>query len=411
MTTEEKDTVLRRKTASERESGRNGQRALLRAMRLAIAMAGTERMELPIAAIGWRQTRKTAEELEALMPSDGLLILLEGTAERFAAFTLSRSIVEALIQKQTVGEVFGGPPGDRMFTSTDAALIEPVVESFLDHSRALTDVNIDQQCLRGFRFSQHVPDARSLGLSLQASEYRVFSLQLDLAGGEVQGDMQVMLPDDPMPQSLPVEEDEPAQDTLAKSVSSARVEMTTVLGQVHMTLDALHRIEPGQVLDLSDASLARIDLVAQDGQEVAQGCLGRLDGMRAVRLALGPATPALGAPDMDLCLPGMGGFDAPEPGGFGLDTPEIGLPEIGQPDMDLPDIGLPALSMDAGDGSAAPGLSVDALDELPDLPDLPGLGDDLPALDDDDGDGQDLVPLGGLDDLPELPPLDIKGDA
>ena len=347
------------------------------------------------------------------MPADGLLILLEGSAERYAAVTLTRSVVEALIQKQTVGEVLSGGSDGRAFTGTDAALIEPLVEGFLDHSRALTEVNIDRHCVQGFRFAGPVTTPRALALALQANEYRVFSLQLDIAGGERQGGLVALLPDDPLPMAQTEDDDAGQKSSLARALPQARVVLTTSLCQLPMTLSDLRQMMPDQLIALPDAGFDRVHLVGRDGQPVTMGRLGQLDGMRAIRLGVGAGDQPHEL--MPEAMPGLGADLARSDVPVDLPDPSVDIPSLDPPEAEL------ALPLDPGGDSAdlsdidADLPSAQGLDDLPDLPDLDiggdGAGAGLPALPDvAASDPADLpLPTLDIDELPDLPPLDLSG--
>jgi flagellar motor switch/type III secretory pathway protein FliN len=316
--------LLRRKMETRRENTRTGQRSLVRAMRLAVAMAGTERYQLPLAAIDTQQSRARSDELEEWMHDGALLVLIEGSHGRIGAFSIDRSLVEALVQKQTVGNVFDTPVGDRCFTGTDAALIEPLIESILDHASKLAEIGVDQRCVRGFRFAGHVMSRRALGLSLQAGEYRLFRLMVDVDSGVKQGNILIILPDDPVPASSTGDEtDHQSQRTLRPTVERARVSMNTVLAKMRLSLAELTQLKPGDLVNLHEAYLQETALVDGSGQTFAVGHLGRVDGVRAIRLTREPNV-ASGAPSVSQ----MDDFNADpltvspedgEPQGDGLD--------------------------------------------------------------------------------------------
>lgn len=428
-------SVLQRKISADREPAQVGRRSLMRAIRIALALAGTERLDLSFAAVNVQHQRVSAEALEPFVSSGGLLMLLEGRGEHCAAACFSAGVVDAIVKKQTVGFVSETAGAERNFTATDAALVEPMIEAFLEQISGLAERDMDRQCVSGFSYLQHVFGPRPLLLSLRAEEYRVFVLDVHVEGGLAQGQITLIFPDIPQENVEQADADAPPIKTLKQNVVSATTTLNTVLTKVKIPLDELFQLAPGQVLRLASVDFGATQLVTSRGRLIAAGQLGRIDGMRAVRL-VGLTRSELDrhvSPDL-----GEGMFEsdhvaeasAPLPP-FGMEhsepSPNSAEPQAdallpldeagGGADFDLPQ--TPDLPSVGGGGVSDP-LSEHTFDsapltalegetdggELPVLDELPDIGDftnvaapplDLDAL--PEGGALDDFPVAGLDDL------------
>ncbi|AVO36288.2 FliM/FliN family flagellar motor switch protein [Pukyongiella litopenaei] len=299
-------TVLRHKLASGREDAngaRPGARSALRALRLAIARAAEEVLDLRLSVIGATQWRGASDGLDGRLGGNPLLIMLDGPGGAPGAVALDPGLVTALIQHQTMGRVIGGDAPDRIFTATDAALAEPLIAAVMSRLPDLADDARDRACLTGFRPGVWVDSAESLALALDGCDCRLFEMKLDLAGGAGQGALSLVLPEaDTRQGSDPAETD---RADMATALGAARADLTAVLCRMRMPLDALRRLAPGDLLPLAGYRLDRTGLYGIDGQLVASGRLGQAGGVRAIRI---------GAPSMQDAEPvpyGPGKIGAP----------------------------------------------------------------------------------------------------
>lgn len=287
MTTTETTSVLERKLAAARDGAQSGGRSVLGALRLAMARTAAKLCDLPLAVIGAKQARCVLEDLGPFLADDRLLVLLERPDGQAGAVCLDANFVTALIQQQTMGQVSKLTGITRAFTGTDAALAEPLIEAMLARAANLAEQPPDQRCLQGYRFGARVEDARSLLLLLEADRFRVFDLTIDIAGGVGQGAVCLVLPDmpeDPQAANASGAKQQPKGPHLDQAFGSIRADLTAMICRIRLPLSELAAMRPGDVIPLVREQLKETELISIDGQCVAVGRLGQVNGLRALRL-------------------------------------------------------------------------------------------------------------------------------
>jgi flagellar motor switch/type III secretory pathway protein FliN len=372
--------VLARKLAATKEgSGTLKSSLTLKALRRSLARSAADLCDLPLAVLAARQANRTPEELPEHLSDKHLLVVLDGPNGRIGAATLDAALVTALIQKQTIGQVMGKAPSERHYTPTDAAMTAEFLETALKKVVAMLEGQSDQAIFSGYRFGAQVEDVRSLALGLEAEDYRVLSMTVDLAIGAMQGELNLILPE-PTPEELG--HGGASGPSLGRNMGAMRAELSAVLCKMRVPANEFTGLKVGDVLPLDQAFLYETDLLAVGGQSIAQGRLGQLNGSRAVRLNQ-PRTKLVGDMDAgDMAFSDGVGADA-------LPTPD---------DMPTIDLGIAAEDLqDPLDNSFGGGLDGDfdtgGLGEMGG-----GLGGDL---------GGDLSE--GLGDLPALPEANLDG--
>ncbi len=257
------------------------------------------------------------------------------------------------------------------------------------------------------RFGEKMEDARALFLALEAVEYGVFRLSVDVGGTARSGDLTLIFPKDvlfPKVVAAAVGEDEDGFD-LGGPVLTAPVTLDAVLQRLEMPLSRVCGLKPGDVLPVSRAAMGKAELLGPRGFLLSKVCLGQINGFRAVRLGAqepgdddmpmvqrsasagqqameevptlpDPVDTGDGPMDLDQTLIEAGLSDLVEggpvevppelPGDLSLDVPVNAELDPGSatPVIDLPDIpALTPLTDSVAEGDAG----------LPDLPDLPKL--------------------------------------
>ena len=291
MTSTETTSVLQRKLAAGRDGAQSGGRSILGALRLAMARTAAKQCDLPLVVIGAKQMRCVHEDVGQFLSDDRLLVLLEGPEGQAGAVCLDANFVTALIQQQTIGQVGPLSGGGRAFTGTDAALAEPLIEEMLARASDLAEQPPDQRCLRGYRFGARVEDARSLMLVLEAERFRVFDLTVDIAGGQGQGAVCLVLPD--LPEDLDEvagrgDKKRPTGPNMGQAFGNIRADLTAMICRIRLPLSELAAMQPDDVIPLVRERLKDTELIAIDGQCVAVGRLGQVNGLRALRLNEAP---------------------------------------------------------------------------------------------------------------------------
>ncbi|PYG25577.1 FliM/FliN family flagellar motor C-terminal domain-containing protein [Pelagimonas varians] len=285
-----------------------------------------------------------------------LLVLLDGPDGALGIASIEREIMTGVIEVQTIMQVTQMPVDDeRVLTPTDAAMMAPLLDGTLE--KLVSNLDHHPLCaqLEGYRFGAMIEDARAASLLLDASSYRTFRAEVDLALGRRKGALSITLPervhthkDTSNPDGT--EAPGPHEELIGKI--PARLD--TILTRLTMTLAQARELKPGDLLPLPPDVLDRVELIAGRGQVIAKGRLGQLHNQRAVRLTW-PLAAAKPPAEMGEMLDGRTTDGAAELAAlpdisFNSDMPDIGV------GSDLPDIGM-------GDFGAE-----DQMEELPDLP-------------------------------------------
>lgn len=277
-------SVLARKLAFARE-GTSGisSSATLKVLRRSLARAAADLCELPVAVIAARQVNCIPEDLGRHLSDDNLLVVLDGPNGRIGAASLDAPTVTALIQQQTMGQVMGKAPTERHYTSTDAAMTADFIDRAFAKAVTMLEGQPDLNLFEGFRFGARIEDVRSLMLGLEAEDYRVIELTLDLSCGAMQGAITLILPE-------PTVAEDGQSDgmdfgpSLGNTMGSMRVELTAVLCKMQVPLSTFSSLQIGDLIPLDQAFLYETDLVSISGQSISGGRLGQINGARAVRL-------------------------------------------------------------------------------------------------------------------------------
>ncbi len=330
MAMTENNSVLRRKLGGSPAEEPAEDRSSIRALRLATARVSRDMLDLRLDVIGGAQGTNQAADLPGLFANDHLLMVFEGEAGVSAAVALGPELVGALIQQQTFGTLVSLDGQARAFTDTDAALCAPFAEAVLARASELAESAEDRACLQGHRFSTRGQDPASVVISLEGDRFRVFDLTLDIAVGTGQSRLIAVLPEG-APRAR-----EPAQgmvsdgtgETLGHVASNASVRLNAVMCRVPLPLSELSALNPGDLLPLPAYRLDRTELLTMSGQSVGTGRLGRVEGLRAVRVNettapetdfTGPSAPR-SAPPAALALSEQPGTaQPPEEEDFALD--------------------------------------------------------------------------------------------
>ncbi len=313
----ETDSTIQRKLAVARDEGQGAPRSILRAMRLGLARAAADTLDLPMTVIGATQCRRPQDSLQDTVPEDRLYVLLSGPDGLLGGACLDRVCVTSVIQQQTMGTVFAGPAGERAFTGTDAAMVAPLIDTFLPRARDLSEASLDRLCLGGYQTAARAEDRRNLILSLEYESFRLFDLTVEIGGGVAQGQITLILPDQPEPKDS-VAEGLAELSGLEKSFGVMRAELTAVISRVQLPLSAFAGMQPGDLLPLIGDKLDKTEVLTIEGQKIAIGRLGQCRGMRALRL--NERLPELEPPNSDA---GFSEHGTPEATALTLVDPDI----------------------------------------------------------------------------------------
>ncbi|MHC9234561.1 FliM/FliN family flagellar motor switch protein [Pseudooceanicola sp. 502str34] len=349
------NAVLRRKTLAAREGYQARVLSPDKALRLALARAADEALDLALAVRRLEVDELPLEDAVAELPEAALTLLLEGPEGLSGAMSLDFALMSSLVEMQTMGRLLRSPPDPRRPTRTDAALTAPLIDAAFTALEGLLEASEEGYWLTGYRFGAMMEGPRMLGLALDAGGYHRLRLELDLAG-QREGGLQILLPEREKPRAAPLPEEAGDGPPMARVVGQARAELTAELHRLSLPWEALLKLKPGDVLPIPRAALGSTMLLGPGRQRVLKVRLGQMNGARAVRLSAeeGARTArrlseAGEAAEPRAEAPAMAAASTSPP------APE---PEVAEPPPDVPD----------------PSPRVEALEDLPDLSDLPGLG-------------------------------------
>ncbi|TNF20710.1 MAG: flagellar motor switch protein FliM [Rhodobacteraceae bacterium] len=330
-----------------------------RALRLGLARAAAQVLDLPLQVTGLKLTEVSLDALAGVLPDDMLLALLDGPDGARGAVGLDPAVVAALIEVQTMGAVGTQPVSDRRLTPTDAAMVAPWLDAALER----VDVALDREApvggkdpgwLVGYRFGAMAEEPRALALALDSADFHMVRLTVDVALGRRTGEMLLLLPAAKPPEA-PGKQARPVPQETFLSVPA---ELRVIAARLHLPLDRAGALKPGEILPL-DGLLGAAELRAVDGTLAGVARLGRLGDHWAVRLGSGEDAAEAAEPAPPAAL-----AELPAPKAAVKPLPD--LPPFDSAPDTLPD--LPPLDFDTGfegEGSAAP---------LPDLPEIGNAG-------------------------------------
>lgn len=275
--------ILKRKAEAAREDRETRVMSARRALRRALTRAAELGLHLPLSVRGVEERAMDRDTLLAGLEPGGLFVSLERDAAPPGLIMLDVQLLSALIEVQTLGQVFDKAAKDRKVTRTDAAVAMPLIDGTLTGFDQLMMGQEGAQPLAGYHFGAWQKDLRLVQASLPDGEYTLFRLSVVLGHGDRHGEMSLALP--VVPEPAPVPEAQPSKrPSLREEVLDAPARLETVLHRQVMSLEEIAALKPGDVLPLPLRCLSEVRLHTGDRQTVASGVLGQIGGNRAVRL-------------------------------------------------------------------------------------------------------------------------------
>jgi flagellar motor switch protein FliM len=310
MASQDHEKVIHRKARPARDGCESRAMSSAKALRLSLARAADTLFDLALTVATVEQQRARLDQIDGILPEDGLILLLDGSGGARGAVCLDQQMMAALIEVQTTGRVRKGTAQPRPPTRTDAAMMAPLVDALMDGVDAEMGAEVDGYQPRGFCFGDRVDDLRSLALTLDAPAFEHFRVTVDLGPGAKTGWLDLLLPVRADPPKRPAASDRSAPDTAQMSdvILGAPVVLDAVLARLSLPLREACALKPGQTLPLDRETLTATRLVTAGGHLVAEARLGQVNGWRALRLVSAHA-----APLPDLAEPAPRADDTPGP--------------------------------------------------------------------------------------------------
>ncbi len=376
-------SVLQRKAQVGKQEHQARAMTVPKALRVGLAKVADETFDMALAVIGVTRETTAAQDILADVDDDMLLLLLDGPKGVTGGMMIGGSLVSALVQQQTTGRVSATPSSARRMTATDAALCAPLVDRLFARAHGLLDMPEDQAVFPPLKFGSRAENKRLFELALEASEYTVFRLTVDIAAGIAQSNAVLILPVPQVTTAPSPAQGEASQAigplTLQPAVMDVAAELSANLCKLQFPLARISAFVPGQRLAIPAEAFDAVELATIDGRIICKGAMGQIEGRRALML--------------------QSGTEASE---GGSSHPDGRAPAVTEP-ADYKNLNLPELDLPMGDKPLDP----NTLDSLSDLPEIDtGEIPALPELPDMDGaELSDLPDLADVTDLPDLPEL------
>lgn len=390
------NAVLRKKASAARETYQARAMSPEKALRLSLAKSADELLDMSLVVLSCQYDYLSADDLTGHLADDGLLVLLDGAGRVTGAMMLDLMATSALVEQSTMGRVSPLEPEPRATTTTDAALIGPILDDVFLRLAMMLEGDPAADWMAGYSFGVRLENVRLMSLALDAPDFHVFRLHAEF-GGTRQGHMLFALPDR---RHLPAieQEGEAAGDagpTVGEAVMSAPATIDAVLHRTTMPFARVSALKVGDLIEIPRAALTQTRLETR-GETGRAACLGRvrlgqMGGFRAVRLTMAELAAA-----QDGGGAGQAGLPAPDGGraaGSAMDGGEMGFAGADMAEAPPAPMDLDAMAFDAAEIGGVDSEDVGGLPPLGDLPSSDDGGEaDFPALDD----------LPDLSDLPEL---------
>lgn len=363
-------SLMQRKARTGRDVQAARAMSLGRALRLTAAKQAEQLMGLAMSAVGVTRRSVTVDQVPASLDPASLILLMDGPGNRVGAVVLDPAFVTGIIQQQIMGKLTPAPADAelRPHTPTDAALCAPFIEGLLSRAGPLADDEADRELLKGYRFGVWAKAPRQAQLVLDAADYDVIEMTLDLAAGISTGKLVMILPS-LTSGTLKVPEDAEAAEVpskpqnLSKNVFGLHAELTIALTRMKMPLQRVSAFKVGDVIDLDLTSMARALVIDGNGRAISRGTLGQVDGMRALQVEQRTAK------------------HHTQPRRRAADRGDLDLPDVTQ-DRREDAAHQPASFMEEMETSDLPSMAdIDVFGDLSDLPELPDIDEAAEAAD------------------------------
>lgn len=293
--------ILRRKmgqvpVGSGSDGSGSGGAGADRAWRLALARAARDHIGLALEVTGLRDTRVSLAELIEMPAERSLLAVLDASAEGLGLVAVEPALLAGMVAMLTTGRIGGDAGAARRPTRTDAAMVAPMIDAALAGLHEALAGQDEAPWAEGWRYASYLEEARPLALLLEDTGYRVLRAEVGLmrgavsgaSSGAVSGAILLALPAAARARAVaaPSIDEGAFQAAFARQVEAVATRMEAELARLVLPLSRAIGLQVGEVLPLGEASVGRLFLRGIDGQVLAEGKLGQMRGMRAVRLAL-----------------------------------------------------------------------------------------------------------------------------
>lgn len=281
-------TVLGRMAASALASEeRPGEMTAARALRLALVRAAEAAAGLRLSVQGVSQEVLALDAMCDRLPHGELILALTRKEVPAGLAALDSELRAAVLEAQTLGAPTPVRAEARPPTETDAALAVPVIDAFLSEFLDLGAGTALGGWTRASRSGGTLEGPRAARLTLPEADYRLVGLSVTLGAGDREGVLLLALPA-AISVATAVDSDSASSASWRASLEAATLgaplTLEAVLARVELPVSRLSELAAGTVLPIDGASIEDISVEASGGHVVGAARLGRLGGLRALRM-------------------------------------------------------------------------------------------------------------------------------
>lgn len=374
MTTGGDISVMHKKARSGRAEIDTHEMTWAKAIRLSLERLSDRLLNLPLTVRALDQTRHPLAGLEALLgDGDRMIMLLEGkggSPDGRGVAMLGRGLVQTMLEVQTRGYVTRADLDTRPFTNTDAAVAARLIDPVLASVDVMMEEGRQDSGKLDLRFGDRIGDVRTLFLALDAPDYEMFQVTIDVDGDARSADLILAVPAGLLAATtLAPEGETTAEDgfEISATALSAPVTLDAVLDRLELPLSRICALRPGDVLAIPGNVLERTELLGTKGFLLGKVSLGQINRFRAVRLEIDDDGPPVLTPPSLAAQEGIEYRAASPPAETSALTPLINLAsEAPDPDPrpNLPEAPEPTLEALAHDLELPDLATADPLTDL-----------------------------------------------
>ncbi|SDW32279.1 FliM/FliN family flagellar motor switch protein [Litoreibacter albidus] len=253
----------------------------------------------------------------SLIPDIAVPHVLDGPNGTRGLLVFDGTLIDALIEQQTLGRISAAPRVERPVTAIDAALSTGFAQAVVGK---LAEVSVDRRdasALAGYNCGAPQTDRAALSLAMSERSYDVLTLTLDLGPGLKTGTAVLMFPAAIDP-AKPVRQQ--VNPDMVAALQDSELHLRAYLPSVRLPVKTLLGFDDGTIIPLPDGILGRAQLCDRRGVTLGKGRLGQLGGHRAFRLNGAP--PPAQTPTVEM--------DVPPPAALPKEALPEPLPDMGE---------------------------------------------------------------------------------
>lgn len=261
-----------------------------RALRVAMTRAADKALGLSLTVQSVGEELLNLDEVVAGLPPDALYISLMSEGQNVGLLGVDTQMRAAAIEMQTMGRLAKVAAPDRPATGTDLMMVLPLCTTLIGQLAETTLGSELEGWAGGVLLGPKFDSLRVAGLVIEDADFRVMRLSIDLAVGERQGELVLVLPNHQMSPKVEIVKpvDQSWSAKLRAAVDLAPATLEAILHKMTLPLGVVDSLKVGDEIPLLGATVGSVRLYAPDGVMVSEARLGQSGGKRAVRIQAAP---------------------------------------------------------------------------------------------------------------------------